>query len=88
MMAKYSDLVRRLEFRAGRGGANAREIVAGTGDQMQGFEFNFMLGVYNEVGDWAPGRGAHMHPFDEFLLFFGYTDDLTYLGSDMMLCLG
>ena len=86
--AKYGDLVRKLEFRQGSGGANAREIVFVQGADMQGFELNFMLGVYEQTGDWAPGRGAHIHPFDELILFFGYSDDLGYLGSDMELCLG
>jgi hypothetical protein len=85
---KYSGLVKGLEFRKGSGGANAREIVFVQGSDMQGFELNFMLGVYEQTGDWAPGRGAHTHPFDELIMFFGYTDDLSYLGSDMELCLG
>ena len=86
---KYGHLVKKLSFRPGRGGANARELVAVTGDKMAGFDFNFIIGVYNQTGDWAPGRGAHTHPFDEFLLFFGYDDeDLSYLGSDMELSLG
>ena len=32
-------------------------------------EFDFIVGVYDTVGDWAPNRGAHDHPFDEILLF-------------------
>ncbi len=87
-MAKYGDLVRGLSFNKGSGGANAREIVFIQGSDLQGFELNFMLGVYEQTGDWAPGRGAHIHPFDELIMFFGYTDDLNYLGSDMELCLG
>ncbi len=86
---KYADLVKKLSFRAGRGGANARELVFVGGDELQGFDFNFIVGVYDQTGDWAPGRGAHEHPFDECLLFFGYDDnDLSILGSDMELSLG
>ena len=85
---EYGHLVRQLAFRKGSGGANAREIVFVQGEDMQGFELNFMLGVYEQTGDWAPGRGAHIHPFDELIMFFGYTDDLSYLGSDMNLSLG
>jgi hypothetical protein len=85
---KYDHLVKKLAFRAGRGGANARELVFVGGDEL-GFEFNFIIGVYNQVGDWAPGRGAHVHPFDECLLFFGYDrQDMNYLGADLSLCLG
>ena len=71
------------------GGANANEMVYISGDKMGGFELNFIIGVYDKVGDWAPGRGAHAHPFDEFLLFFGYDNEsLNYLGADMELSVG
>lgn len=87
--SKYGDLVKKLAFQAGRGGANARELVYVGGEELAGFDFNFIVGVYDQTGDWAPGRGAHVHPFDEFLLFFGYDpDDMSYLGSDMELALG
>jgi len=86
---KYGDLVKTLKFQPGRGGANARELVFVGGDQLSGFELNFIVGVYDQTGDWAPGMGAHIHPFDELLLFFGYDDsDMNYLGSDMSLALG
>jgi hypothetical protein len=66
----------------------ARELVFVGGDELD-FEFNFIIGVYDKVGDWAPGRGAHVHPFDECLLFFGYDpQNMSYLGADMSLCLG
>ena len=86
--SRYGHLVKALDFREGRGGANARQIVFVQGSDIQGFDLNFMLGVYEQTGDWAPGHGAHIHPFDELILFFGYTDDLSYLGSDMELSLG
>jgi hypothetical protein len=87
--AKYDELVKTLSFQKGRGGANARELVFVNGAEMAGFDFNFIIGVYDQIGDWAPGRGAHVHPFDELLLFFGYDpDDMNYLGSDMALSLG
>lgn len=86
---KYGDLVKQLSFRAGSGGGNARELVFVSGEEMAGFDFNFIIGVYDETGDWAPGRGAHVHSFDEVLLFFGYDDeDMNYLGSDMELAVG
>jgi len=87
---KYGHLVKKLEFRSSPlGGANARELTFVGGDDLQGFDLNFIIGVYDQTGDWAPGRGAHTHPFDELLLFFGYDDkDLGYLGSEMSLALG
>lgn len=86
---KYGDLVKKLSFMKGKGGANAKELTFVGGKELGGFELNFIIGVYDQTGDWAPNRGAHTHPFDELLLFFGYDDnDLSYLGSDMMLSLG
>jgi hypothetical protein len=86
---KYGDMVKKLTFRKGMGGANAKELVFVGGEELGGFELNFIVGVYDQTGDWAPNRGAHSHPFDELLLFFGYDDnDLAYLGSDMCLSLG
>ncbi|MBN1176228.1 MAG: hypothetical protein JXA51_00965 [Dehalococcoidales bacterium] len=86
---KYGNLLTTLKFMEGRGGANARELVFVGGDRLAGFDLNFIIGVYDQVGDWAPGMGAHVHPFDELLLFFGYDDeDMNILGSDMSLALG
>ena len=86
---KYGKLVNKLAYQKGRGGANAKELVFVSGEQLGGFDFNFIVGVYDQTGDWAPGRGAHAHPFDECLLFFGYDpDDMNYLGSDMEISLG
>jgi hypothetical protein len=86
---KYGNLVRTLNYQKGRGGANAKELVFVSGEELAGFDLNFIVGVYDQTGDWAPGAGAHMHSFDECLIFFGYDDnDLGYLGSDMELALG
>ncbi len=70
-------------------GANARELVFVSGDQMGGFDLNFIVGVYEKAGDWAPNRGAHTHLFDEILLFFGHNvNDLSYLGADISIEIG
>lgn len=88
-MAKYDALVKKLEFRPGRGGANARELVFVMGEEMAGFDLNFIVGIYDQTGDWAPGMGAHVHPFDEVLLFFGHnTEDMGDLGADLEIHLG
>ena len=87
---KYADLLTTLSFKktVGKGGGeNARQVFV-QGKQIKGFNLNFIVGVFESIGDWAPGWGAHTHSFDELLVFFGYTDDLTYLGSDMELALG
>jgi hypothetical protein len=86
---KYDELFKALEFRLGRGGGNAKELTFLGGEELVGFDFNFIIGVYENTGDWAPGMGAHSHSFDECLLFFGYDDsDLNYLGADMSLAVG
>ena len=53
---KYGNMVRKLEFRQGRGGANAKELVFVSGEELGGFELNFIVGVYDQTGDWAPGE--------------------------------
>ncbi len=86
---KYEKLVNKLNYVKGRGGANARELVFVGGDVLGGFDLNFIVGVYDTIGDWAPDMGAHIHPFDECLLFFGYDEkDMNYLGADMALSVG
>jgi hypothetical protein len=88
---KYADLVKTLAFRGSfaRASGNARELTFMAGEQLAGFDLNFILGVYENTGDWTPERGSHTHPFDEYLLFFGYDpDDMSYLGSELELCMG
>jgi len=87
---QYDNLVKKLVFTASTmGGANAKQLVFVGGDDMAGINLNFIVGVYDTVGDWAPNRGAHIHPFDEVLIFFGYDpEDMNYLGSEMNLALG
>lgn len=50
MTTKYGELVRPLSFRQGRGGANARELVFVPGEELGGFEINFIIGVYDQTG--------------------------------------
>jgi hypothetical protein len=85
---KYAKNVVAMKYIKGRGGANAKQMTFMSGEQMGGLELNFVIGVYDETGDWAPDMGAHAHPFDECLVFFGYGEDLNYLGSDMSLAMG
>lgn len=86
---KYGHLVKTMPYREGRGGANARQMTFMKGEDLAGFNLNFIIGVYDQVGDWAPNRGAHAHPFPECLFFFGYDpEDLSYLGADLELHMG
>jgi hypothetical protein len=85
---KYAKHVVPMKYIKGRGGANAKQMTFMSGDQLGGLELNYVIGVYDETGDWAPDMGAHDHPFDECLVFFGYGEDFSYLGADMSLAMG
>lgn len=86
---KYGHLVKTMPYREGRGGANARQMTFMKGEDLGGFNLNFIIGVFDQVGDWAPNRGAHAHPFAECLFFFGHnTDDLSYLGAELTIDIG
>ena len=87
---KYTNLLKTLSFKSSpMDSANARQMVFLGSDILEGFQFNFILGVYDQPGDWAPNRGAHSHNFDEVLIFFGYDPcNMNYLGSEMNLALG
>jgi hypothetical protein len=85
---KYAKHVMPMKYIKGRGGANAKQMTFMSGEQLGGLELNYVIGVYDETGDWAPDMGAHDHPFDECLVFFGYGEDLNYLGADMSLAVG
>lgn len=88
---KYADLVKSLVFQGNFAGAkaNAREMTFMPGDKLADFELNFIFGVYEHPGDWAPNRGSHVHPFDEYLLFFGFdTADMNYFGAELELSMG
>jgi len=86
----YSNLFTTLSLRkvnGEEGGKDSRQVFV-PGKKIQGFDLNFILGVFESPGDWAPEWGAHTHPFDELLVFFGYSNDLNYFGSEMELSMG
>jgi hypothetical protein len=86
---KYGDLVRKLPFQRGPGGANAKQIIQMSGEDLEGLDLNFSLGLFDQPGQLNPGKGAHVHPYDECLVFFGNkTDDLSYLGAERTIEIG
>ncbi len=87
---KYGHLVKKLGFRKGTmGGANARQLISMSGDELEGLNLNFTMGLYKETGQCYPGKGARIHPYDECLIFFGHNvDDLSYLGTELTLEIG
>ena len=91
---KYGHLVKPLPFKPGPGGANAREFTWLYGKDLNGFEVNFAYGIYGQPGNWhswAPGggNGAHVHPYDEVLVFVGHNPkDLKDLGAELQVAMG
>ncbi len=61
------------------------------GKDLEGMDANFCWGIQTQPGLWlrGPGRGAHVHPVDEVLLFAG-TDpsDIDYLGAEIQIDMG
>lgn len=103
MAKKYEKYVKRLNFRKSMGGTPARYKVYMEAADLNGIEVNFVIGVYEIMGLWAPKRGykdkvdrefepkpcAHAHNFPEILMFFGYGEDgLSNLGAVLNLALG
>ena len=43
---EYGNLVKTLKYQKGRGGANAKELVFVGGEELGGFNLNFIVGVY------------------------------------------
>ena len=103
MELKYKNLVKRLHFRENMGGTPARLNANMEAADLNGIEVNFVIGVYDLLGLWAPKRGykdtvdrnitpkplAHAHTFPELLFFYGYgADGLHNLGARINLSLG
>jgi hypothetical protein len=61
------------------------------GKDLEGMKVNFCWGIQTRPGLWlrGPGRGAHIHPVDEVLLFAG-TDpsNIDYLGAEIQIDMG
>ena len=103
MEYKYANLVKRMQFKQNMGGTPARFKVYMEANDLDDIEVNFVVGVYELMGLWAPKRGykdtidrgwepkpnAHAHAFDELLFFFGYGEDgLSNLGAELNLSIG
>ena len=60
-----------------------------TGNQLEGFKLHLAAGLCTETGPWYPGEGAHTHPYDKCMIFFGHdTKHLGYLGAEIEIALG
>jgi hypothetical protein len=61
------------------------------GKDLEGMDLNFCWSIHKNPGLWmrGPGRGAHVHPHDEVLVFAGTEpSDIDYLGAEIQIDLG
>jgi hypothetical protein len=86
---KYTHYFKKMAIKKGPGGANAKQMMTMTGADLEGLPINFTMGLYNQAGEWYPGKGACMHSYDSCLIFFGHkTEDLSYLGAEITIEIG
>lgn len=84
--SKYSHLIKPLNIQEG---PKAKELTWMTGDQLEGFNLNFAVGLCAETGQWYQGQGAQVQPYDVCLIFFGHDpNNLGYLGAEIEIALG
>ncbi len=77
-------------FKMGPG--NADQLVWMYGKDLEGLDLNFTWGFYSKPGIWHrrdTGRGAHVHPEPELLVFVGLDpEDIDYLGAEIEIDMG
>ena len=78
------------EFQIGPG--NADQLIWMYGKDLEGLNLNFTWGFYSKPGIWhrrSTGRGAHVHPEPELLVFVGLDpNDMDYLGAEIEVDMG
>lgn len=88
---KYENFVRKMPMRDAKRktGGNADFIFGAGGKDLEGFSLNFTWAFHTGLGDWHPGLDPHVHPYDEFLVFFGLdADNPDYLGAEIEIAMG
>jgi hypothetical protein len=86
---KYAHLFKKMEVKEEPGGADAKQLISMSGDELEATNINFQMGLYSETGQWQPGKEALVHPYDKCIVFFGHnTDDLSYLGAEITIEIG
>jgi hypothetical protein len=61
------------------------------GKDLEGMDLNFCWSIHKNPGLWVrgPGRGAHVHPYDEVLVLAGTEpSDIDYLGAEIQIDMG
>lgn len=85
----YSNLVKKLEFREGPGGALPTKLFWLDKNNLEGIEINFGGGIHSAEGYWHTWAGAHTHIYDEVLFFLGLdTTNIANLGAKVAMEIG
>jgi len=61
------------------------------GRDLENMDLNFCWAIHKQPGLWmrGPGRGAHVHPHDEVLVFAGTEPaDIDFLGAEIQIDMG
>jgi hypothetical protein len=61
------------------------------GRDLEDMDLNFCWSIHKNTGLWmrGPGRGGHVHPYDEVLVFAGTEpSDIDYLGAEIQIDMG
>jgi hypothetical protein len=88
---KYAHFMKTMPVRKGVGGADAYQFIQMSGADLEGVSLNFVMGLFNKAGPWDAGQGgrAHVHPYDEAVVFFGLNSaDLSQLGTELTVEIG
>ncbi|MEM1581953.1 MAG: hypothetical protein QXK89_05525 [Candidatus Bathyarchaeia archaeon] len=91
---KSAGIMRWSTGEAGHGPGNADQVVYFSSKNLEGIPLTFTWGVYSKPGSWSKPNAAnalmaHMHTFDEILIFIGLNpDDINYLGALIEVNLG
>jgi hypothetical protein len=71
------------------GPGNADNMVWLYGDELQGFDLNFLWGHYTSPGVWHRGGESHSHPCEEILIHTGLdADDPFNIGACIEIAMG
>lgn len=71
------------------GPGNADSLIWLYGDDLMGFELNFLWGHYSHPGVWHRGGESHSHPEEEILICVGLDADTPHeMGACMEMAMG
>ncbi|NLT40991.1 MAG: hypothetical protein GXX89_11120 [Clostridiales bacterium] len=73
----------------GMGPGNADNLVWLYGDELMGFQLNYLWGHYTKCGKWHREGESHTHPEEEILVLVGLDpDDPMNIGAEIEIAMG